>query len=486
MIRSPSLRSLASTSAVLAVVSTSTPASPQAPPLSESIAIGAWTFRPSLEVRIRGEYKHHPVDTGGNVYDSTAVLAEGSESTLPTIIDSQEVVKDQYMVAERIRLGLAIDRGPVTGVLVLQDARVFGTTQSVFVGPGEPALPSLAPYEAYVDVHSRSGRRIFLRIGRQRVAWGDGRLVSDTDWSEAGRSLDAIRFGLQIGDVDIEAMAVLLAAPGGLPPAASGSREPVIHGTGSQLYGLDATWHLFPLLNFELTGLSRFVREPRPSWLTRSDTYVIDARIFGDRRGFRYALEGAYELGRIDSYRRDRSHSAFALAARAGLETSLPLHLTFEGEGAYASGDDGIPGGGSPAKKQRRFDPILPETHTTLGPMDLFAWSNILMVGGDVRMKFLDELDFEAGYRFVNLASRQGRWTTADLIPVGASTKSSSSSLGHEIDGALKFSPWKPVTFEGGYGIFIVGDGARRILFEAGRPAKFCHAVYLQTIIYAP
>lgn len=481
MIRSPSLRLLASASAVLALISPSKRALAQAPPLSESIAIGAWTFRPSLEVRIRGEYRRHPVDTGGNVYDSTAIFAEGYQSTLPTILGTQTAVNDQYFVAERVRLGLAVDRGPVTGALVLQDARVFGDTQSAFVGPGGPTLPSLAPYEAHVDVHTRSGRRAFLRLGRQKVAWGDGRLVGANDWSATGRSLDAARFGVQVGDFDIEAMAVLLAAPGGLQPAASGPREPVTFGTGAQLYGLNATWHIFPLLHVELTGLSRIVRDPHPTWLTRSDTHVIDGRIFGDRRGFRYAIEGAYELGRVASYGQNRDLGAFALAARASLETALPLHLTFEVEGAYASGDDGRSEG-----KVTRFDPILPDTHTTLGPMSLFAWSNILSVGGDVRMKLVDELDFSAGYRFVNLASPQGRWSTADLIPVGASLKNTSSSLGHEIDGALRFSPWKPVEFAGGYGIFMFGDGAREILFEAGRPARLSHWAYLQTTIRAP
>jgi len=312
--------------------------------------------------------------------------------------------------------------------------------------------------------------------------WGDGRLIGANDWSATGRSLDAVRFGIQLGDFDVEAMGVLLAVPGSLPPAASGSREPVITGSGAQLFGLNAVWHIFPLLNVELTGLARVVRDPTPRWLTRSDTFVIDGRISGDRRGFRYAVEGAYELGKVASYGVNRDIGAFAFAARASLETALPLHLTFEAEAAYASGDNGTTTG-----KQTRFDPILPDAHSSLGPMSLFAWSNVLTVGGDVRMKLVEELDFMAGYRFANLASQHGRWMTADLLPVGASpTINKSSSLGHEIDGALKFSPWKPIDFEGGYGLFMFGLGAREILLEAGRPAKLSHWGYLQTTIHAP
>lgn len=480
MIRSTPLRLLASASSVLALCSTSALARAQATPLSESVVIGAWTFRPSLEVRVRGEYRRHPVDTGGTIYDSTAVLGEAYGTTLPGVRAVRAATPDQFYVSERSRLGLAVDRGPVTGMLTLQDARVLGNTESLLTGAGQAALPSFAPYEAYVDVHTRSGRRAFLRLGRQRVTWGDGRLVGANDWSLTGRSLDAARFGVQIGDVDVEAMAVLLAAPGNAPPAIAGSQEPAL-GTGAQLYGLNAKWHILPLLQVELTGLARIARAPEPSSLVPSDTYVIDGRISGDHRGFRYAVEAAYELGRVASYGALRDQKALALAARLGLETSLPWHLTFGAEVAYATGDDGDPSGA-----QKRFDPILPDEHTTLGPMGLFAWSNVLTAGASIAVKPLDEVQMTAGYRFANLANEKGRWTTAQLLPVGASATNTSSALGHEIDYAIKITPWKPIDFEAGYGLFLFGDGAREILLEAGRPAKWQHWGFLQTTIHAP
>ncbi|MEO5726115.1 MAG: hypothetical protein ABI134_29870, partial [Byssovorax sp.] len=187
MIRSNPLRLLASASSVLALCSTSALARAQATPLSESIVVGGWTFRPSLEVRVRGEYRRHPVDTGGAIYDTTAVLAESYGSTQPGVRDVHAATPDQLSVSERSRLGLAVDRGPVTGALTLQDARLLGSTQSLFTGAGQAALPSFAPYEAYVDVHTRSGRRAFLRIGRQRVLCLTGQIQSDA--MEIGRGL---------------------------------------------------------------------------------------------------------------------------------------------------------------------------------------------------------------------------------------------------------------------------------------------------------
>jgi hypothetical protein len=489
MLRLPPFAPVVSGAVFLALALAPRGAAAQAPRPSESVEIGGWTFRPSIQLRTRGEFRRYPVDTGGDVYSSNAVLAEGFGAALPPIVDTADAVENQWFLTERTRLGLAVAQGPITGVLTLQDARLWGNDDAIFVGAGEPALPQTAPYEAYVEVHARSGRRTFVRLGRQRVLWGDGRLVGSDDWSFTARSLDGVRAGVQLGDFDVEAMAVLLAAPGGAPPAVAGTRKPIAKGTGAQLYGLDAVWHLIPLLNIELTALARVVREPRPSWLTPGDTFVLDARLSGDRRGFRYAVEGAYELGRVATFAADRDLGAFALAARAELETSLPGSLTFTGRGAYATGDDSPL---EPDETQHRFDPILPDVHENHGPMGLYAWSNVIEAGGGVRVRPLDALTLAAGYELVGLASPRGRWVTASLVPVGAATENDARVLGHEVDAALTVEPWEPLRFELGYGLFLFGDAAKAILEQAsraitdGRSADVQHWAYLQATLTAP
>ena len=475
----------------LLLLSSSRPVLAQASPLPESIAVGAWTFRPSVEVRVRGEYRRHPFDAGGDVYDSTAVLSESARSALPRVTSTQPQVQNQYFVAERARLGLAIDRGPVTAAVTLQDARLWGdvndTGSALPVPPGEPAPPAFAPHEAYLDVHTRSGRHVFLRVGRQRVAWGDGRLVGDDEWSITGRSLDAARFGFQAGDFDVEMMAAMLATPGRYVPAnAPAAPETTVgqslaDGSGTQLYGLNAAWHALPLLDVELTGLARVVREPAPSALTPSNTFVADGRLEGDRRGFRYALEGAYELGQVASFGANRNLSAFALAARASWETALPAHLTLGAEGAYASGDDGHFTG-----TVRRFDPILPDQHTSLSPMSLVAWSNVMLGGGSIGARPLDELGVILSYRYAALAEPGGRWSGASLSPIGAAPGNASRALGHEVDAAVRITPWKAFEIEAGYGLFVAEAAAEAILMAAGRPATSQHWAYLQTTVRMP
>ncbi|MFT3766763.1 MAG: alginate export family protein [Minicystis sp.] len=505
MNRSLSQRRLISAAFGLSIAAASASAAAQATPLPESIVVGAWTFRPLIEVRIRGEYRRHPFDAGGEVYAPTAVLYEEYGSTLPRVVDRQPGVKNQYSIAERSRFGLAVDRGPVTAAVTLQDARVWGSTAAAVLGPGQPQVPVFAPYEAYLDVHTRSGRRVFLRVGRQAVSWGDGRLLGSNDWSATGRSLDAARFGFQAGDFDVELLASMLATPGryrptsvssgtagGTTTGASGSLgalgslgasgADLVEGSGAQLYGLNAVWHPLPLLNIELTGLARIVREPvANTTLTPSNTFVIDGRISGDRRGFRYAVEGAYELGKVSWYGTNRDLRAFAFAARASWETALPGHLTFGAQGAYASGDDGQSTG-----TLKRFDPILPDERTNLSPMSLFAWSNVIFGGGTVGVRPIDELNLTAGYHYAALAQPGGRWTDAALNPIGAAPSSTSRAMGHEIDASIKITPWRPLEIETGYGLFVRGSGAREILFAVERPATLQHWAYLQTTFRAP
>jgi hypothetical protein len=329
---------------------------------------------------------------------------------------------------------------------------------------------------------------MFFRVGRQRVVWGDGRLLGESDWSPSPRALDAARFGFQVSDFDVELMAALLIPPGTYtaPPTDAGSPSALsTRSTGAQLYGLDVKWRFLPLLNAELTGLARISRSyyafGSPP-LTPGDTYVIDARIFGDRRGFQYAVEGAYELGRVASYEVNRDVSAFAVAARASLETALPAHLTFNLHGAYASGDGGD--GSNPGATLTRFDPILPDEFANHSPMGLYGWSNIIEAGAGVKATPTEELTLQAGYRFAAFASK-GRWITSSLLEVGDVTAEGFPILGHEIDAAVTFTPWDPIEFKAGYGLFLFGDAAKSLASDPSG-SGMQHWAFLQTLVRAP
>jgi hypothetical protein len=488
MIHVPRVQALASAALVATLLTFFTVTAPataqtQATPSHDALTLGSWSFRPVVDLRVRGEYTRNPVDVGGAVYEGSAVLANGTNSESPAISSTQPAVANEYFVASRARLGVAVEHGNLSAVITLQDARNWGgdgtsMSATVLAGPGEPIPPVFAPWEAYVDLHTKTGRPVFLRVGRQAVRWGDGTLLGANDWSATGRSLDAARFGAQVGDVDVELLASILATPGqyvdpGTRTAAAGA--------GVELYGGDAVYHVTPLLHLEATGLVRIARQPMPVSMTPSDTYVAAARAFGDHRGFRYAAEGAYETGSVAQVGSLRNLAAFAVAGRASLETSLPWHVTFGSQGAYATGDQGASSG-----NLRRFDPILPDDHTSISPMGLWAWSNIIEGGGSIAVKPAAEVTFLASYRYAALAEGRDRWTSATLSPIGLAPENKSRELGHEIDGALTYIPWEALQVEAGYGIFLEGGAATAILQAAGREAGTAHWVYLSMRLRVP
>ena len=491
---------LATGMATAALLAT-TPAGAQMVALDEGVAIGDFTFFPSLQVRIRGEYRRHPVDVGGAVYERSAVQAVGFESAAPTVMRTDEPVYDQWQLSERTRLGIRVEHDVVVGVFSLQDARVLG------VLPGAPdaidagGFGSFGPHEAYVDVRTDvDDPALRVRVGRQELLWGDGRLVGWSDWSPRGASLDAAWLKLDFGDVTFELLGSMLAPPSPIAPdyvsherqtATDAAGQPLdAEGTGAQLYGLNAGWRIIPLFNVELVGLARVAREPLPMELTRGDTYTLDGRFHGQERGVSYAVEGAYQLGRVASYGENLDVSAFAFAGRVAWQTALPWDFRFAAEGGYASGDDaerGADGTVASGTTFERFDPIVPETHEHFGQMDLLAWSNAIEAGGEVSAKPDEELLMALGYSFLGLADPADRWTTGTLAAVGAAPDNASSIIGHEVDARLEYRPLDAVAFTGGYGLCVLGDGGKAVLNAAGRGDRdMLHYGYLQAELKAP
>lgn len=467
--------------------------------LDEGLAIGEWTFYPSLELRLRGEYRRHPVDVGGDIYERTALQFDGLDEdglgqARPTVLRRDPAVDDLFLFSERARLGMKVAWNVVTANLVLQDARAFGVLPGAPAGLDPAGEGTFAPYQAYLDLRSNlEDPWLWVRVGRQRVRWGDGRLVGDDDWGVRAQPFDAARMHFSVADLDVELMAALIALPGAVPPrlgtaevqqAVDEDGQPInTEGTGAQLYGIDAQYRIFPLLGVELTGLARIAREPLPLRLTRGDTYTIDGRIFGDHRGVSYAVEGAYQLGRVAGFGVNRDIAAFAVAGDIAWQTALPGDFRFAARGAYASGDDS----GGQGAELTRFDPILPTTHEHHGMMDLYAWSNLIEGGGSVSAKPHEIVLAEIGYTFVGLAEPGDRWSTANLVPVGADPSNDSSILGHEVDTMIEVRPWDPLAFSGGYGLFVLGDGGKNILASAGRGGgDLLHFGYLQAELKVP
>jgi hypothetical protein len=493
----PSTR-FAVTSLVFASACTlyASPAYAQSPPAAPTtIAVGDWQLAPSFEVRTRGEYRRDAPDLGG--FDFYGRL--GSR------------VRDAWVVSERSRLGLGVERGAVRGQITLQDARAFGTPSPTATFGGERGPARFEPYEAYLEVRSSSSRPNTLRLGRQAVVWGEGRLIGNADFSPTGRSLDAARAHLATGDFDFEALGAILEVPGPLGTS-FGDRSGASH-SGVQLYGLTAKWSVDPLLHLEAFALARISRSSGDALdgsrfsvaRLSGETYTGALRVSGDAKGWTYGVEGAYQLGTAASLAIGGSDiSAFAVAGHvAKTLPEVTLTPTFRIGGSYASGDDG-------SGTYHQFDPLLADPQRFHGQMDLFAWSNAIDVSARAQVVPWTDTTFALEYRYARLAEASGEWIGSYLTAVGRAapapgfaaagyapiTGSPDAELGHELDAVLTWRPWIPLELRAGWSGLLLGDGARGIMaaYARGRaddagvltPSKIAHYAYAQATLTMP
>ena len=98
--------------------------------------------------------------------------------------------KPAFFALQRSRLNFNYKGGIVSARLVLQDARIFGETDTK--QPTTATSGSMGVYEAWTELLLFSGTS--FKIGRQGVQFEDGRLFSLSPWSNTGNSHDLAQF----------------------------------------------------------------------------------------------------------------------------------------------------------------------------------------------------------------------------------------------------------------------------------------------------
>ena len=474
-----------------------TPAFAQSSPAApEKLALGDWLFSPTMEARFRAEYRADAPDLGG-----TDFFGKNTPR-----------VRNAWVVMDRSRLGLGAERGAIRAQITLQDARALGGSLSdAVVGTPTDRFAKFAPYEAYAEAHGSGARPHYLRLGRQAVVWGEGRLIGNAEFSPSGRALDAARAHLTLGNLDLEALGALLEMPGPLGSSFGDRDGP--SSTGTQLYGVTAKYSFDPLLKAELFGIARIARSNGGDLdgsrfaLSRlsSQKYTGSARLSGEGGGWSWGAEGALQGGSASSLGSATPGTDIAAWAAYGhlekVVDQLLLAPTFRLEGSYASGDDGH-------GKYKQFDPLLPDPQRFHGPMDLFGWSNMIDLGASVRMTPANDTTVTLGYRYARLVQAQGEWIGGYMTAVGSAIRppltssprtttnlTNEKDLGHEIDVSIAWRPFVPVEIRGGWSGLLLGTGAKAIMAAHGRgshetdgvyPSSLAQYAYLQATVTIP
>ncbi len=402
----------------------------------DTVRVGSWRFRPDVQLRAQGEYRRDAAD-------------------------QQTTTGDAWTLWQRARLSLEGSRDNVRARVSLQEARAWGATSDGAVNA----------YEAFGEVKMKRARPAYLRVGRQEIRLGDGRLIGLADWRPAARSLDAAlgHFSTELFDFDAFAAMLRDARPAG---PGFGMTDDVIS-TGDQLYALSITGRFHPLFRVQAMGLLRVANSldalgtnaTRSRFLvssTSGEMGVASLHVSGEREGWTYGVEGALEFGNTGVL--DLNRFATAAAVRAGKRfDDIALRPRFRVGGSYASGDDR-------SGTYRQFDPILPELHAHYGAMDLFTWSNILEADFEAEIELSRDFHLAGAARYARMANDQGEWLSGYVTPLSTGgNPGRSKDLGEEFDVFATYRAAPEVTLHGGYSLYVLGQGAGDMLARTGR-----------------
>jgi len=109
-------------------------------------------------------------------------------------------LKSALITMQRTRLNFNYKGGIVSARLVLQDARIFGETDTK--QPATATSGSLGVYEAWTELLLFSGTS--FKIGRQGVQFEDGRLFSLSPWSNTGNAHDLAQIRYFAPGLDVQ------------------------------------------------------------------------------------------------------------------------------------------------------------------------------------------------------------------------------------------------------------------------------------------
>jgi len=349
---------------------------------------------------------------------------------------------DSYIVS-RIRLGVAFK--PVTWL------RFFAETQDsrVLFYRTKPSSSVANPFDfrqGYVEAGALEGRGVKVRLGRQDLFIGSGRLFTTGDWSNTTRTYDAARATFTAAPFALDLIA-------GSPMLADSTRMDR-HKPGEHFYVAYSTFKkLIPDASFEpyLMARTQLKLKGKDGVLGNADTLYLGARLVGKTKGrLDYSLEGVREAG---GYAHDSIRAWGAIAGGGWLVSPAlwNLHLTTEYTGA--TGDSGKKDG-----VHQQFDFLYGAQQPATSLTGLFSWRNIRDWRAGADFKPLKKLTVKVDFRDYWLA------TTADGLYNSGGTRTvfnsaaTSAHVGEGVDTQFLFALNKKTTI--GTGVANLSPGS--------------------------
>lgn len=312
-------------------------------------------------------------------------------------------------------------------------------------------------HQFYVEAPLGEGSPWSVRVGRQRMSFGDGRLVSEDNWLNLIPLFDGVRLRYQGNDIDANFFVVRPDTYQRLwhGRLVSGRPRPIDSAWFTGTYVSLSKWksHTWDVYAFGLSDNGRGRSVPAaPSdesgRVGRLRRYTLGTRLVGtlhENPGvgtLGYGLEAAWQFGRVAQ---DRIRAAMA-HADINYQWDKPWKPMLKLEGNLASGDrrlgDGTLG---------TFDPLFPGTYSVIDKVRL---QNLREVALTFKFQPASKLTIQTQARRYWLDSTTDAWPAYGLRdPSGKSGR----AIGTELSLVATYEVSKRATLEAAVGRLLPG-----------------------------
>ncbi|MBJ79990.1 MAG: hypothetical protein CMH60_01605 [Myxococcales bacterium] len=322
-----------------------------------------------------------------------------------------------YLTTQRTRANLGFGSEGVSGKLSIQDVRAWGSETGTLTDASGDMIDF---HEAYIEMGSDTK----LRVGRQEFSLDEGRILSNNDWQQQGRSFDGVSLSHKQGEHNLSLMAARVM---------DGSPHDVIVANARLRFG-NITLSVPALIqtNMGIAG------NQRGASTDDSMTTTVGAHVKGGG-ALSWRAEGYFQTG--------DDHSAYLASVKAGYNVSDMLSPALSVDIVSGDSDHTDAQTGS-------FSNPYGAVHQYHGAMDMFSDVGSATGNGGL-------MDIALSNKMKGIAGGDISVSAHYFMLAGENAAGTTGAIGSEVDVVYSRSLAKGVNLDVGGGVFMdMGDYA--------------------------
>lgn len=291
-----------------------------------------------------------------------------------------------------------------------------------------------------------------IKVGRQRLAYGDERLLGGLSWKDVSRTFDGVKAYYRGDSVKLDAFAVHPADITSMTPTSAIPKgESLVTLEDQRLIGGYGTYLLAPGMGMDGYFINWHINQKAAANNGRNIN-TFGGRLFGYWHGLDMTAEYVLQRG---SWTSGISQRASALAVKAGYTFNL-WRTRIGAEFDYSPGDDKLN-----TARHKTFVFPFHTNHGHYGAMDRFSWANMRDLRFSLSTSPAEGLVFQADTHLLWLDDARDDWldVVGTSVLFAGGTTLTNKRAGTEVDLQLNYrlSMIEGLSVSGNYSFFNPG-----------------------------